>query len=231
MKNYDVLIFDADQTLFDFLRAEREALRLSMLDYKLAYDESYHLPIYKRVNHEVWDALEKGEITAKALKSERFRRFFDALSMEIDPVSFAIAYQEHLANGSYIYEGYEQLIEALSKEYTLLIITNGLSSVQSKRIRQSTIAHYFNDIIISEDVGVAKPDPKIFNEAFKVVGDVDKCRMLMIGDSLTSDIQGGINAGIDTCWYNPNKKEKPESVTPTYEVFNLFDLKRVIGDE
>ena len=222
--NYEVIIFDADETLFDFKKSERKAFKNAMLEIGIQYDENYHLKIYQGINTAIWKEFEEGLITQEKLKVERFERLFNKLNIEFDASEFAKSYMKHLADGSFLLDDSIELVETLHNNYTLSIVTNGLTSVQEKRIRKSVIANYFKDIVISEEIGVSKPNPKIFEHALENISQADKSKVLMIGDSLTSDIQGGINFEIDTCWYNPNKHVNETGIKPTYEIANLMDL-------
>lgn len=228
--NYKVLIFDADETLFDFKKAEKEAFKETILEFGINYDESYHFETYKVINNAIWKELEQGLITQSKLKIERFKRFSDKLQIPFDEVEFANVYMKHLANGSFLFEDSFELIENIKDKYKLLIVTNGLTAVQEKRIKQSSIAKYFDNIVISENIGISKPNPGIFEYALKDFKDIDKSQILMIGDSLSSDIKGGINFEIDTCWYNPNKIDNNLNLNPTYEVSSLNELKNLLLD-
>lgn len=225
---YEIIIFDADETLFDFKKSEKYAFENAMLEFNIAYDESYHLKIYKNINDAIWKDFENGLITQEKLKVERFKRLSDKLNIKFDAVEFAKSYMKHLANASFLYEDSTSLVEDLYKEYKLIIITNGLKDVQNNRIRKSTIGKYFEDIIISEEVGVSKPNPKIFEVALENIGHIDKSKILMVGDSLTSDVKGGINFGVDTCWINLKKASNTTDIKPTYEISNLLDLKTIL---
>lgn len=225
---YEAIIFDADETLFDFEKSEKEALKRAMLDFNIDYIEEYHLKEYKKINKSLWKDFEEGLITQKKLKVERFKRLSDKLNINFDADKFAKSYMNHLANASFLYEGTTNLIESLNKFYKLSIITNGLVSVQDKRIRESTIAKYFDPIVISEEILVSKPNKKIFEYTLKHMNLSDKSKVLMVGDSLTSDIQGGINFGIDTCWFNPKKLKNESLIKPTYEVSSFEELKSLL---
>lgn len=225
---YEVIIFDADETLFDFKKSEREAFKNAMLEFNIEYDESYHLSVYSDINKAIWKEFEDGLITQKKLKVERFKRLADKLNIEFDESLFAESYMKHLSYASFLYEDSIELIESLSKGYRLCIITNGLKDVQDNRIKKSVIAKYFEDIVVSEEVNVSKPDPKIFEIALNNIKYLDKSKVLMVGDSLTSDIKGGINFGIDTCWFNANKIENKTEIKPTYEISNLMELKDML---
>lgn len=221
---YDLLIFDADETLFDFKKAERHALKKAMKSLGLPYKEDLHLPQYKAINTKIWQELEAGLLTQKKLKVERFRRFLKVLNCDIEAKTLAKAYMIYLSKGSFLFKDSMSLIQSLHDQYEMMIITNGLTAVQDNRIRKSTIAEYFKKIVISEEIGIPKPNPEIFKKALEYKGVYDKTSILMIGDSLRSDIQGGINFGIDTCWYNPNSLKNTEDFKPTYEVQSLMEI-------
>ncbi|WP_432403443.1 YjjG family noncanonical pyrimidine nucleotidase [Wukongibacter sp. M2B1] len=225
---YEIIIFDADETLFDFKKSEKDAFRNTMLEFDIEYDENHHFKIYKEINTAIWKELEDGLITQKKLKLERFKRLSDRLDSGFDEAEFAKAYMKHLSYISLLYDDSIELVEGLHKDYRLTIITNGLKVVQDNRIRKSIIAKYFEDIVVSEEVQVSKPDPKIFELALENIKHTDKSKVLIVGDSLTSDIQGGINFGIDTCWFNPNRIENKTEIKPTYEISKLMELKDIL---
>lgn len=222
---YEVILFDADETLFDFEKSERDAFKNAMLEFNMDYDENYHLKIYKDINTDIWKEFENGLITQKKLKTERFKRLSRKLNSAFDKTEFAKSYMKHLSFASYLFKDSQSLIESLSKDYKLAIVTNGLTDVQDRRVRHSIIGKYFYNVIISEEAHAAKPDPKIFELALKSINHADKSKVLMVGDSLTSDIQGGINFGIDTCWYNPDKSLNSTEIKPTYEIYKLMELR------
>ena len=226
---YEVILFDADETLYDFKKSEREAFKNTVLKFNMEYDENYHLKIYQEINTAIWKEFEQGLITQAKLKVERFKRLSDKLQVSFDENTFARLYMEHLADASFLYDGSAELIEELKKSHRLSIITNGLTAVQEKRIKQSAIAKYFETVVISEEISISKPNAEIFEHTLKTINYSDKSKILMVGDSLTSDIQGGINAGIDTCWYNPNKVKNTTSIKPTYEVSNFHELKELLN--
>ena len=226
---YEVLLFDADETLFDFKKSEKQAFENSIREFNMEYDENYHLKIYEEINTAIWLEFEKGLITQEKLKVERFKRLSEKLNIPFDPKEFAKSYMKHLANASFLYEDSFELIKTLSKNYRLAIITNGLKDVQSKRIGQSIIAEYFDTIVISEEVKVAKPNPEIFEIALSNLNYTDKSKVLMIGDSLSSDIKGGINFGVDTCWTNFKNIENSTTLKPTYEISTLLDLLKILN--
>ncbi|WP_352420160.1 YjjG family noncanonical pyrimidine nucleotidase [Proteiniborus sp.] len=225
---YEVIIFDADETLFDFRKSESVAFGNTMLEFNIEYDENHHLKIYSDINTAIWKEFEDGLITQEELKVERFKRLSGKLNVELDEIEFSKSYMKHLSNASFLYDNSANLVESLHKDYKLSIITNGLKDVQDNRIRKSSIAKYFEDIVISEEVRVAKPDPRIFELALNNINCTDKSKVLVVGDSLTSDMQGGINFGIDTCWFNPNRIENKTEIKPIYEITNLMELIQVL---
>lgn len=226
---YKVILFDADETLFDFKKTEREAFKNAMIDFGVDYDEGYHFSIYKEINTAIWKELEEGLITQDKLKVERFKRLNDKLNAGFNEEEFARAYMMHLGNGSFLLDGAIELIEDLSSKYILSIVTNGLTSVQERRVKKSVIAKYFKEIVISEEVGVSKPNPEIFEYALRNIEGINKSEILMIGDSLSSDIRGGINYGIDTCWFNIHKEKNNMELNPTYEVSSYKELADLLA--
>ena len=228
---YNILLFDADETLFDFKLSEKVAFSKTMHDFNIAYDEKYHHPIYDQINSAIWKEFEMGKITQEVLKIERFRRLSETLNLNFNPSDFAKKFMGHLSEASYIYPDAQRLLQHLSTNFKLGIITNGLYEVQKKRIGKSDISKYFEVIIISEKVGLAKPDQAIFKLTLEEMQANDTKKVLMIGDSLTSDIQGGINAGIDTCWFNSLKKTNKSAIVPTHEIHSLMDLLTVLEQE
>jgi putative hydrolase of the HAD superfamily len=225
---YEVILFDADDTLFDFKKSEREAFKNSMLEFNMEYDENHHLKIYQGINTVLWKEFEVGLITQEKLKVERFKRLSESLKATFDENEFSKVFIKHLANGSFLFDDSMELIQSLHKNYKLTIITNGLKDVQHKRISKSSISEYFEAVVVSEEVKVSKPDAKIFEYALNNIKHTDKSKVLIVGDSLSSDIQGGINFGIDTCWYNPNGIENTTGIIPTYEIYNLMELNDIL---
>ena len=228
LMKYEILLFDADETLFDFKKSEKEALKNAMRELGLDYDENYHLKIYHDINTAIWKEFEDGRITQDKLQVERFKRFSDKINIKFDEVAFAKAYMNHLSKSSFLFQESETLIKRLHKNYRLAMITNGLNYVQDNRIKKSSIAKYFEIIIVSEEIKVSKPNPEIFEIALNQLNFTDKDRIIMIGDSLSSDIKGGINFGIDTCWYNPNNSVNNTKFKPTYEISNLMDILDIL---
>ena len=227
---YSLLLFDADDTLFDYEKAEQIALTLSFEFYNLDTPKKIYLPLYKEINLKIWSELEQKLITQDELKTERFRRLFEALSVNNIPADkFGKAYLKFLSEQTFLMPFAKELIKKLSTQFKLAIITNGLTSVQRPRFKASEIYSHFSEIIISEEFGISKPDPKIFDHALELCNHTDKSTVLMIGDNVNSDIQGGINAGIDTCWIDLKNKKQEINIRPSYIIDSIKEFPSVVG--
>jgi 2-haloacid dehalogenase len=224
---YKWLLFDADGTLFDYDRAEAVALRSTFKVLGLGFEARY-AEVYRRINGEIWLDFEAGKITQRRLRTRRFELLFDALGVDCDPGGFSQRYLANLALGTDLIEGAEDVVKSLHGRVGLLLITNGLADVQRPRFARSTLGHYFSEVVISEEVGAAKPDPAIFEVAFDKMGFPSKADVLIVGDSLTSDIRGGLDYGIDTCWFNPEAKPTGSGVVAHYEISELRELPAIL---
>ncbi len=228
MMNYELLLFDVDDTLFDFKQSEKIAFTKTLSPYLSSDDASSYYTLYHQINKALWKRFEIGELTQDYIKIERFRQLADAINIQVNPEAFAHEYMTNLSYASILYDETESLLDTLSKSHRLAIITNGLTMVQTRRVRQSVVAHYFETIVISEEIGLSKPQPDIFSHTLSLIDPVKKSKILMIGDGLSSDILGGNNFGIDTCWYNPLSKPNTTKAVPTYEIQSLFDLYTIV---
>lgn len=223
MQKYDYLFIDADDTLYDFETAEKRALQETFEAFGISHNE-VNVNLYHRINKGLWEDLEKGLIDQDGIKIERFKRLLEALNISQNPEAVAQFYMTALGKGTDLLAGAYELVEKLSQSYPICIITNGIEVIQTSRIGKSKLAPFIKHIIISEAVGYSKPDSRIFEHAMKLVGMSDKQRVIMIGDSLTSDIKGGNDFGIDTLWVNLNNKLPSETIKPSYEVKRLEDI-------
>ncbi len=224
---YPWLIFDADDTLFDFRRAEGEALREAFEAAGVPFVAAW-LPVYRTVNGRAWRALEEGRSSPAELRVWRFEELFAELGLTLDPVAFGSAYLGRLAMQPHLVEGALDLIESLRPDHLLAIVTNGIADVQRSRFAASPIAEHIAHLVISEEVGAAKPDPAIFEVALDLMGRPDRRGVLVVGDSLSSDIAGGAACGLDTCWFNPDGLPlgdgSVDGLAPTFEIRRLADL-------
>lgn len=224
---YDVILFDADDTLFDYGMAEGQAFTNVFTHFGLPTGAEEYASSYQTINRALWADLEAGRITSAALRVERFNRLFAAHQLDLNPEAFSEAYLRFLGEGTFLIQGAVELCRALAP-CRLAIITNGIKDVQLARIKGSPLADTFEQVIISEEAGSQKPASGIFDYAFEKLGISDKRRVLIVGDSLTSDIQGGINYGIDTCWFNPLEKANDAGIRPTYEIRELAALLKIV---
>lgn len=222
-KHYPWLWFDADGTLFDYNRAESTALQKAFELLSLQFDPAY-LDTYREINYRLWQALERQEIKPDILRIRRFELLLDALQLSGVPDQMSTTYVEQLGLCTDLIDGAYGVLQALQGKCKLAIITNGLQAVQRSRLERSTIRDFIDKLLISEEIGVAKPHAGFFDAAFARTGYPSKRDVLIIGDSLTSDIQGGVDYGIDTCWYNPTRETKPEGLPINYEIKHLYQL-------
>lgn len=226
MNTYKTLIIDADDTLFDFKASEKMALRMTLETYGVTCDEET-FTLYKKINEEHWKDLELGKTTQAILKYKRFEDLFTILKISADVEKVADQYLENLSQQGILLEGAHELIESLSEKYPIYILTNGITSVQKGRFQHASIMAFVKAIVISEEAGANKPNPEIFQYWDRLYGPFEKSEVLIIGDSLSSDIQGGINYGIDTCWYNPDHLES-HLIEPTYTVNSYEAIKNLL---
>ena len=212
---YKFLLFDADGTLLDFARSEAEALKEMLFENGICNDDAT-VELYSGINDSLWKLLEKGEIDKQTLLVRRFELLLEALSIEGDPVLMAREYEDKLSTKGYVLEGVEEMCQALYGRAKMYIVTNGLEKVQRGRYAVCGIDKYFENAFISDVIGYQKPSVKYFEAVAKNIKDFDKSQAIIIGDSLSSDIKGGLNFGIDTCWYNPNGVKAPEDMEITF---------------
>lgn len=227
---YDLLIFDADHTLWDFDKAEKEAIKYLFVDIGEEFKETY-LEIYRKINFKLWKRFELNELTQSEIKLDRFRLFFEALEINTNYEIHAEKFLEYLSKGQDLLSGAFDLIDDLAKRYKLALLTNGISKVQHPRYENSEIYGYFKAFVVSGDIGINKPSAKIFDLTIEKCGIIDRNKVLMIGDSLTSDIKGGLNAKINTCWFNPNKIKNNSDILPKFEIHELNELYYIIGEK
>lgn len=224
MAKYYCILFDADNTLLDFDAAENKALAETLVEYGIEPDAGT-VQTYRDINSELWRQLEKGQIRRDKLMGERFTRFLKAIDAAGDGVEMNRCYLDHLSSHpDLMTPNVPDVLGELSEVATLAIVTNGFEKVQSRRVAESGIGAYLEDVFVSEKLDSEKPSRRIFDSALRALGVENREHVLVVGDSLTSDIQGGVNAGLDTCWFNPGHAENPGKVSPTYEITSLEEL-------
>ncbi len=229
---YDIILLDADGTLYDFDASEELSVKES-LEFAGIPCDSDTVALYHEINDREWKALERGETTRDKLKVERFAKLMAALDPDKvksnkTPKDISDFYLEALSRKSILFSESEKVCRELSKDFDLYIVTNGTTSVQKGRFSRSPITKYIKKAFISDEMGYDKPAIEFFNIVFDELGitDKNKHRVLLVGDSLSSDIKGGINAGLDTCWFNPNGKDGGD-VSPLYTIKSLNELYEI----
>ncbi|EJR47999.1 TIGR02254 family HAD hydrolase [Bacillus cereus VD107] len=223
MKKYKTLLFDVDDTLLDFQKAEKVALRMLFEEKGIPLTSEVEAH-YKKINKSLWDAFEEGEINRDEAVNTRFSILFKEYGQEVDGILFENNYRSYLEEGNQLIQGAFEFIQNIQSEYDLYIVTNGASKTQDKRLRNAGIHSKFKDIFVSEDTGFQKPMKEYFDYVFERIPNFVSEEGLIIGDSLSADIKGGYLAGIDTCWFNPEKKSNENGIVPTYEVHNFEEL-------
>ena len=223
----EFLFLDLDDTILDFHKAERIALSRTLESFGVAPEDEV-LARYHVINLQHWERLETGELTRDQVQEGRFRVLFQELGMEVDPVAVTRTYERNLGIGHYFLPGAEEAVQSLHKKYRLFLASNGTASVQHSRLTSAGLYPYFEKVFVSQDIGYNKPARDYFEACFRQIPDFCPERAIMVGDSLTSDILGGINAGIRTCWVNPQGNSAPEAYTPTWQIGSLSELPALL---
>lgn len=230
MPRYDVVLLDADNTLFDFDAAEHAALRRVLEERGYAFRAEAQ-SAYQEINRALWSAFDRGEVAQNFLVVERFRRLMGILGGDHDPADCNADFLTYLGENSALIPGAEELCRDLSAAgCRLALATNGVARVQRARLAASPLAPYLSGVFISEELGAQKPQPSFFAPAFAAMGVTDKSRCVMVGDGLLSDIKGGIAAGIDTIWYNPKGLPGQSGICPTHTAASFQEVRRYILD-
>ncbi len=224
MSRYKAIFFDADDTLFDYPAAERAALSSVLLHFQIPLDLETALTAYRRHNLALWHEFEQGLTTQDTLRRERFRRLFDELGISGVPIpELGSLYLEALSENSQLLAGAPELVTALAGRYLLVLVTNGIGLVQRRRFGRSPITPFFKMVLISEETGFAKPDPRILQPALERLA-IAVSDALLIGDSVSSDMACARNAGMDFCWFNPQGLPPPPDYRPRFIIKQLSEI-------
>ena len=224
---FEFLFLDLDDTILDFQKAEHVALSKTLREFGLEPTE-YVLKRYNLINKAHWEALERKELTREQVLVGRFQVLFEEMGIAVEPVSVARAYEHNLSIGHYFLPGAEEAVERLSKKYKLYLASNGTARVQAGRLQSANISRFFEEVFVSQEIGANKPALEYFERCFARIPGLDKSRTIIVGDSLTSDILGGQNAGIATCWVNPHHKAGREDIRVDYEIEALSQLEGLL---
>ena len=224
------LFLDLDDTILDFQKAEAIAIRKTMKEYGLEPTDAL-AERYSEVNVRHWKALERGEMTRDQVVVGRFAAFFGEQGIEVDAEAVAKTYENYLSQGHFFLPGAEETVkEKLFGKYKLYLASNGTAVVQKGRMTSADLYPYFEESFVSQELGHNKPSLAYFEAAFARIPGFDPSQCLMVGDSLTSDILGGKNAGLRTVWVNPRHKTAPDDLKPDYEIELLADLPALLEE-
>ncbi len=219
-----IVLLDLDDTILDFGIAEHEALKKTLDELGLDNSEAV-LKRYSEINKLHWEMLERGEIRRAQVLLGRFQVLLEELGREDKDSAVAASlrdsYEYNLSQGHWFMPGAEQMLENLKDKYRLFLCSNGTPVVQEGRLKSSGIGPYFEKVFISEAIGFNKPAKEYFDRCFEEIPGLELSRCIIIGDSLSSDILGGINAGIRTCWFNHRFAENKKGIEPDYEIYSL----------
>ncbi|MCH5300446.1 MAG: YjjG family noncanonical pyrimidine nucleotidase [Ruminococcus sp.] len=222
------VLLDLDDTIFDFHKAEKIALIKALKQLNISTDEKI-LERYSQINAEQWKLLEQGKLNRQEVKVCRYKLLFDEIGVDKSPRKATKIYEQNLAVGHYFIDRAEEMLKKLYKKYSLYIASNGAVKIQKGRIESSGIEKYVKDIFISEAIGFNKPNIEFFNYCFSKIPDFKKDETVIIGDSITSDIQGGKNAGIKTVWFNPKGIKNDSDIIPDYEIKGFGEICSLIS--
>ena len=227
MKKYSFLLFDADNTLLDFDENERVSLTLAFRRFGLPCDEKT-LKLYHDINLMYWQMLAENKIGKEELLIMRFSTLFERIGVDADPVQTENYYRSQLGQGCQVVPGALEVCRKLKADYKLYVITNGVASTQHSRLTGSGIEALMDGIFISDEIGYDKPDVRFFEYIQNHIEGFEKQKALVIGDSLFSDIRGGVDFGLDTCYLNAYHKPNTSKIIPTYEIQDIAELLTIL---
>ena len=225
---FEFVFLDLDDTIFDFGYAEAEALRMTLRRYGIEPTD-FVVCRYSEINDAHWKRLERGELTRREVQIGRFTCLLAELGVDSSAEEMNAFYMQTIATCFRYVDGAEKLLSDLRNlGCKLYIVSNGTRSVQEGRMKKAGLTDFFDGVFLSENIGVEKPNKAFFDTCFQCVPSVKLDRSIILGDSLTSDVLGGIHAGITTCWFNPKKKEGRRDIVPDYEIASLSEFVNIV---
>lgn len=223
------ILWDVDGTLLDFIAAEKAAIKTLFGEFNLGQCSDEMIKRYSEINKTYWQRLERGEITKQEVLVGRFKEFFKSEGIDISVVEeFNSLYQLRLGDTIVYHDDSLEIIKSLQGRVRQYVVSNGTVEAQSKKLRLSGLGELVDGIFLSEHIGVEKPNIEFFDKVLEEIKPADRSSILIVGDSLTSDIQGGKNAGIVTCWYNPLGDKAPDKYRIDYEISDLHQIYEII---
>lgn len=229
MREITTILWDIDGTLLDFKASETVCIRKCLAEYGVEISRQ-QMEWYSECNHSYWKRFERREISKDRVYLGRFEDFFQYLGKEhVDPVQFNEAYQQALGNSVVMQEGALEICASLKGRYRQYVVTNGSSTAQKGKLKRSGLGQMMDGVFISEEMETEKPSRKFFDLCSREIPDYDPEKTMIIGDSLTSDIAGGNNAGILCCWFNPAGLKAPDNLRIDYEIRSLYELNEILG--
>lgn len=223
----EFLFLDLDDTILDFHKAERLAVSKTFRSFGLEPTDQV-LDAYHHINRQHWERLEKGEITRDQVLVGRFQVLFSQMGIPADPQAVAKSYEHNLSQGHYFLPGAKGALDLLKGRYRLFLASNGTASVQQGRLTSAGLYPYFEKVFVSQELGANKPSRDFFEACAKQIPGYEPRKALMVGDSLSSDILGGIQAGMKTCWVNPQGKAHPANIVPDWQIGSLAELPSLL---
>ncbi len=224
---YTHILFDLDDTLMDFQKSQYNGFKYVLSQYNIPFTSQYY-SCYVKINHELWRLFNMGEILKKEIENNRFTYFFKSIGKNINGEQANVIYQSYLETQTWLVPHAYDVCEDLYQSYNLYIVTNGVGHTQLNRFNLSEIKKFFNGIFISEKIGYAKPNIMFFDSVCREIGYTDKQKILLVGDSIDSDIRGANNFGIDCCWFNPNRCKRDENLDIKYDITDLRELPKIL---
>ncbi len=224
--NKKIILTDLDNTIIDFKKCSEIAMETLFLNYSLKYEKSM-FKVFTRINNMLWKKIETGELSKSELRKIRWNTIFNELNISFDGEKFETEFENMLSNTAVHVEGAEEILKYLSLKYEIYAVTNGFAFVQHNRMKISGLQKYFKGMFISEEVGFEKPSVEFFDIVFDKLGNPDKDDVILIGDSLTADIIGGVKYGIETVWLDREKSVTDDNIS-TYRVETLEEIKNII---